>query len=627
MHGRIAWPEGRPSGISDGPQRTRRIHGLTLEPTVIQFAEQTLDYLALDTLAGMKLVAFTVKNYRSITDGYKLPLGEFSVLVGPNNEGKSNVLRAIVLALNLLSRSKYYRSQRQLRYTYSDREERESVAYDWVRDYPVQLQSSKPEGRSEFTLEFELTVEEQAVFKKAVKVNLSTNLRVRLTFGKEEAKLDLVLQGPAKTEFRKRPDLDVYLQAMAKFISERFDIQYIPAVRTARIAERVVDDLLSIELAQLNTDHEYKELLLQIERKQRPILDALQSVLTETIKGFVPEVKGVGLRSRSNAPYEMSQSVRVYIDDGTETELAFKGDGVKSLAAISLLRHVSQRAIGARAQVLAVEEPESHLHPRAVHRLREVMQEIAKTHQVIITTHSPVLVDRRYPERNIIVQRGKAYPAQHIRQVREALGVEIADNLMTASLMLLVEGENDETVLRVWLSKLSSTLDDAMESGNLAIDKLLRASTLSYKAKMHKANVCQVHAFMDHDQAGQEAVKKAFEAGALDVTEVHETTCAGMSIAEFEDLIAEDAYTQALLDDLGIVMKPDIMRSKKGAWSDRMAKNCVAQGRAWTKDLEARIKSTVARQAAVLGLESLNQSRRGPIDGLVSALERRLSKS
>jgi predicted ATP-dependent endonuclease of OLD family len=575
----------------------------------------------------MKLVAFTVKNYRSITDGYKLPLGDFAVLVGPNNEGKSNVLRAIVLALNLLSRSKYYRAQRQLRYTYSDREERESVAYDWGRDYPVQLQTNKPDGRSEFTLEFELSTDEQTVFKKAVKVNLSTNLRVRLTFGKEEAKLDLVLQGPAKTEFLKRHDLDVYLQAIAKFISERFDIQYIPAVRTARIAERVVDDLLSVELAQLNTDPEYKDLLVQIEKKQRPILDALQQVLTETIGGFVPEVKAVGLRTKSNSPYEMSQSVRVYIDDGTETELAFKGDGVKSLAAISLLRHVRQRGIGSRAQVLAIEEPESHLHPQAVHRLRVVMQEIAKTHQVILTTHSPVLVDRRYPERNIIVQRGKAFAAKHIRQVREALGVEIADNLMTASLMLLVEGENDELVLRKWLAQLSSTIDNAMENGNLAIDKLGRASTLSYKTKMHKANVCQVHAFMDNDQAGKEAVSKALDSGALELTEIHETTCAGLSIAEFEDLIAEDAYTQVLAEDLGIAFKPEIMRSKNGAWSDRMKKNCIAQGRSWTKDLEARIKSIVAREAARHGLKSLNPSRRGPVDALVLALEKRLSKT
>lgn len=53
----------------------------------------------------MRLIACTVRNFRSITDAYKIPLGDYAVLVGPNNEGKSNVLRAIVTAIGILSRS------------------------------------------------------------------------------------------------------------------------------------------------------------------------------------------------------------------------------------------------------------------------------------------------------------------------------------------------------------------------------------------------------------------------------------------------------------------------------------------------------------------------------------------
>lgn len=40
----------------------------------------------------MRLVSFSVRRFRSITEAYKLPLGDYSVLVGPNNEGKSNIL-------------------------------------------------------------------------------------------------------------------------------------------------------------------------------------------------------------------------------------------------------------------------------------------------------------------------------------------------------------------------------------------------------------------------------------------------------------------------------------------------------------------------------------------------------
>ena len=41
----------------------------------------------------MKLTKFTIKNFRSITDGGQINLKDQSVLVGRNNEGKTTVLR------------------------------------------------------------------------------------------------------------------------------------------------------------------------------------------------------------------------------------------------------------------------------------------------------------------------------------------------------------------------------------------------------------------------------------------------------------------------------------------------------------------------------------------------------
>lgn len=39
----------------------------------------------------MKLVSFSVTNYRSITKAHKISLGQYTVLLGKNNEGKSNI--------------------------------------------------------------------------------------------------------------------------------------------------------------------------------------------------------------------------------------------------------------------------------------------------------------------------------------------------------------------------------------------------------------------------------------------------------------------------------------------------------------------------------------------------------
>ncbi|OYQ24268.1 hypothetical protein CHU93_15600 [Sandarakinorhabdus cyanobacteriorum] len=52
----------------------------------------------------MILATFSVENYRSITQSRKISLSNNTVLVGPNNEGKSNVLRALNLAMSTISR-------------------------------------------------------------------------------------------------------------------------------------------------------------------------------------------------------------------------------------------------------------------------------------------------------------------------------------------------------------------------------------------------------------------------------------------------------------------------------------------------------------------------------------------
>lgn len=58
----------------------------------------------------MRLVGFSVKSYRSIVNTERIQLSNKTVIVGPNNEGKSNLLRALILGMNtLMGRLSRYR--------------------------------------------------------------------------------------------------------------------------------------------------------------------------------------------------------------------------------------------------------------------------------------------------------------------------------------------------------------------------------------------------------------------------------------------------------------------------------------------------------------------------------------
>ena len=50
----------------------------------------------------MKLSYVSVSNYRSITDAYKIDLSNLTVLIGKNNEGKTNIIRAIKLGMEII---------------------------------------------------------------------------------------------------------------------------------------------------------------------------------------------------------------------------------------------------------------------------------------------------------------------------------------------------------------------------------------------------------------------------------------------------------------------------------------------------------------------------------------------
>jgi predicted ATPase len=58
-----------------------------------------------------------------------------------------------------------------------------------------------------------------------------------------------------------------------------------------------------------------------------------------------------------------------------------------------------------RAKIVVIEEPENSVHPWALRNLVAAVREASKSKQIILTTHSPILVDQLRPEELWVVQR------------------------------------------------------------------------------------------------------------------------------------------------------------------------------------------------------------------------------
>ena len=562
----------------------------------------------------MKLVNFSVTNFRSITKAHKISLSETTILIGRNNEGKSNILKGLDIAMSILQahaiserRGAGYIGPRRLL-------KRDDSTYCWERDFPIGLQERKSGTQTIFRLELELSDPEIELFREKVKSKLNGSLPIEIKVGKDDKPIIKVVQkrGAGAAALNSKSG------KIADFIGNNIVFNYIPAVRTDQEAMDVVRRMLSQRMRRLERQDEYKAALETIRKIQEPVLKELGEQIKTPLSEFLPSIKDVIIDIPDDSRRSSFRNeFEIIIDDGTPTSLFYKGDGVKSLAALGLLKN---RASEVGASIIAIEEPESHLHPAAIHQLNDVIMALGEENQVILTTHNPLFVDRTDIKSNIIVNNGKAIPAKNIDQIRDLLGIKASDNLVNANYVLVVEGSDDVISLRAILSELSAPIKEALNSNLLVIDEIGGAGNLSYKLSLLSNSLCVYHTFLDHDEAGRIAYDKAEDDGLLSNKQNTFITCNGSQNSEFEDCLNVDIYKVAIQHEFGVLLKGAKFRGNK-KWSDRVKNVFLDQGKRWNDKVESKVKYIVAEAVKDSPGNALNEHKRNSIDALVKNLE------
>ena len=553
-------------------------------------------------------MSVTVENFRSITAARKIPIANLTTLVGPNNEGKSNILRALVIGMNLLVQRRL--GAPRFRRPILRRHSHDRVnPYNWAQDYPLKMQKREPPGGSAITLEFELTDDDISDFGSTLGSKINGTLPISFILHKDELRVSIAKPG------RGHKTLNSKAPRIADFIADRIGIQYIPAVRTAEFAQGIVSDLVREELGKVEDDSKYKQALTDIAAIQEPILKDISEKITATMREFLPNITSAKIViQEADRSYALRDISALMLDDGVETPLTSKGDGVQSLAALALMRHSSQLAHEGKEIVIALEEPESHLHPSAIRQLRNVLNELSDRHQVVLTTHNPIFTNRLDIQQNIIVNQNRAYPAKTVKEVRDVLGVRLDDNLSSAEVI-----SRCASILR----SMDAILDKNLRVGQLGIDVLGGATNLSHRIRLHTEAVGKVQVFLDDDQAGRQAFKAATRDGLVDTNDVNFTMVGGKSEAELEDL-----YDQSVYDDI-IKLEVGLPWGARGAdgnkkWAERL-KNLLRQaGKPHEDGTIQIIKIKVAQAAGALGVKAIHPSKSGPIDSLKTALLQKL---
>lgn len=366
-----------------------------------------------------------LRNYKSI-GRCDVQLGPLAILVGPNGSGKSNFLDALALTRQALDIT-------------LDHALRERGGINEVRrrsgghpsNFSIELQFTLGDGVTQGLYGFEVTSERNggfAVRREICEVGLPTPMSPLTRFevregSLKESTLEVSLPRPAADrlflvsasnidEFR--PVYDA-LTRMA-FYSFSPDVMRWPQPPDPGDILQPDGKNLASVIASLESRD--KASYTQIQQYLKDITPGVEGVERITV-GNLETIQFRQLVAGQKAPWRFPA---INMSDGT----------LRALAVLTALL----QGDGASPSLIGIEEPEIALHPAAAGILWEAIQDGQERTQVLVTTHSPDLLDRKDIATDAILAADSEAGTTQIGPIIESSRGIIRDRLATPGELL-----------------------------------------------------------------------------------------------------------------------------------------------------------------------------------------------
>lgn len=432
----------------------------------------------------MKLRQLRIHNYRSIRD-LKLDVPDMLVLIGPNNHGKSNILRAIEFGLSTSAKPQpeeffvcreHGDDQLWVEMTFGDLTAQEKKTFEkYVRaDETICIRkSARPQDDGTIAVAYHGYVQEPERWwlKSSAWGRLSSREKIEQE-AQTVPELRPLLEGGGRIT---RQQLDEFQREyiaqhrnelnFAKTLEEEPllgqknvgggvlpDFFFVPAVRElgeeikakttttfGRLLQRAVREMA-----------ERDERFVEVRNRLRELMGDLNARPEQPGEAMSALARLEATLTRELGPWEVTASIQVtppeiekifelgaqlYVDDGLKTAAESKGHGLQRAILFALVRAwaASLRSGGESTGIaprrssdsvfFAIEEPELFLHPQAQRQFVAALEAIADTadHQVFVSTHSTYFVDMDHYERLAIVTKSALAEGTQIRQCTREL--------------------------------------------------------------------------------------------------------------------------------------------------------------------------------------------------------------
>lgn len=344
----------------------------------------------------MKLTHIRVKDLRSFSGEHDFDVSTgVNYVVGPNNCGKSNLIRALELALD------------------------PEAVYSPSHDRPTKDTPSvgaPPTTRIALTFQIGKTSPEKTLLRRAQAYELAIRkvrnastrgsvktyaadreIRIVTTFGTGGARQTSFQAkgfGAASlpTQSTEHTKLEAQFRSVVRFavIHSGQDLQSLLKGKFLEILQLVISDHLGDEISKAEAARD--EYLSSLKTQ---LLEPLRGLIQERVGGMFPEISNAELVPAVPTVYDTLASVDIRLGDAVTTPLSEKGTGIRGAVLVSMLQYLAEQS--KRSLVLAVEEPEAFLHPAGQEGIRDQLEDLAMRTDVslVVTTHSPYVISRK----------------------------------------------------------------------------------------------------------------------------------------------------------------------------------------------------------------------------------------
>lgn len=445
----------------------------------------------------MRLKSLRIRNFRTIAEEQTVEFNDGFTIVGPNNTGKTNILRAIQMLYTGFDNHQGYLRSRDL--TFGKNREQTTLVAVFDRDHEA---------------------DDEVLIKYGKLLDLYVPPRPR---NEGEISLQLIFSNAGSPSYRLSSDSTSRLpkdqqSTHSRLIHEIVDslvsstaIHFVPSSNSSdELFKEIVSPLVKSSVAR------------QLETELSAIRGALSTVsesLTTIVQSSGLSQLGIHLQTDDGSIGGFLSHFDFTLSDPARTSAFDKGRGIQALAMLACFAWIAhQERHEGLSSIWLIEEPESYLHPELYPSALQLLAEIEKSGQVIRTTHAMTMVPRATAS---IV--GTATSAEHLttlqrfgsteeatNSLRGSLGVRFSDYFGLSDHNIFVEGPTDVTFLEWAIPLLGGEKQYPLLSG-----AMVRAfGGTKNLAGFLKANYGHIRpetavvSIFDGDDAGRKAIRE-----------------------------------------------------------------------------------------------------------------------